>query len=247
MGYRLELFLSLLELIYPEHCASCTAAKGTKPWCGSGRSLHGLWPGDTPHLCDECFCTLQEKSPALINLELATGALVPVLAAQWTNATLVDMVGAWKYKGVRGLVWPLSQLLIRVFDSQNFDAADIQWIPVPLHKRRQRERGFNQARLLADQLAAELGGTVWPEMVVRRRRTGQQAKINTTRERVNNMQDVFAWGRSQWPGTNTKIIIVDDLVTTGATAGSLVQFLAQKGLRVEAIACLGLAKPGAGS
>ncbi len=245
MSFRHDLMFSLLDLIYPEHCQMCGAAYGTAPWFSRGPCLYGLRPWDSPHLCRDCFTTLQESFPATRVLDIGTGREVPVLAAQWTNPQLVDMVGAWKYKGVRGLVWPLSRLLTQALAGAQLSAQNLLWIPLPLHRRRRRERGFNQAHMLAAQLADVLGGRVDDGMVVRRRTTLQQAKLTSTQDRMANMQDVFALGKAftgHEYGKSTRIIVVDDLVTSGATAGALVHFLSSRGIQVEAVVCLGLAK-----
>lgn len=245
VGRRHVIWSSLLELFYPEHCAGCGAVRGTTSWHPDGARLHGLRPWDRPHLCADCFAPFLEKAPARLVLDLGTEIKVPVLGAQWTNSQLVELVGLWKYSGVRGLVWPLSQMLIQAWNLKEARNSHTVWVPTPLHRRRRRERGFNQARMLADHLAAAGGGQVVDGWITRRRSTGQQAKLKSTRNRVANMQGAFGWGRSEptiHPGDSPRIIVVDDLVTSGATVGSLVQFLRSGGYQVEAVVCLAVAK-----
>lgn len=239
-------FSALLELIYPEHCIRCGAVRGAAPWFSRGARLQGLRPWDGTHLCSECFSRARQQEPARRVLVLEKGQSVPVLSAQWTNSNLVDIVGAFKYQGVRGLVWPLTGLWTEECGLREFVTPDTVWVPVPLHNRRKRERGFNQAGMLADQLAWNYGGTLRDDLVVRKRFTGQQAKLASEQDRIRNMQGVFAKNRA-FEGKSAvfsgKIIVVDDIVTSGATAGALVVFLRSCGLQVRAVVSLGLAKP----
>ncbi len=244
---------SLLELVLPERCSLCGAVKGTVSWCSKGPTLQGLRHWDGPHLCAGCLSNMLHGPGGAREWVSPCGFSVPVVAGQWTNAQLVELVGQWKYKGLRGLVWPLSQLLQPVLASCHWIEVDNKiWVPLPLHGRRQRERGFNQAVLLAGQLAWAWGGRVHDDLVVRRRSTGQQAKLESDGERAENLRDAFGPGKgiqslnlqinANLPGKDPpRIILVDDLVTSGATAGSLIQFFQSRGLSVEAVVCLGVA------
>ncbi len=181
-----------------------------------------------------------------------------VMAAHWTNAELVNLIGCWKYKGVRGLVWPLAELLKPTLNSCPWITEKNKlWLPLPLHGRRQRERGFNQAYLLADQLARTWGGQVLNDLVIRRKFTSQQAKLESGTDRADNLKDAFGWGNTKGPTdiqminksspeAMPRIILVDDLVTSGASTGSIIQFLRSGGYRVDTVVCLGMAVPDAG-
>ena len=253
MNWSSSLPTSLLELILPEQCSLCDAVKGTVSWCPKGPLLKGLRPWDGPHLCAQCLNTVKSEVGACHNLEQSAGAPVPVVAGQWTNASLVDLVSQWKYKGLRGLVWPLTQLLVPALSKCTWiNDLNVVWVPLPLHGRRQRERGFNQAHLLADQLAVIFGGRVEKDLAVRLRSTGQQAKLNSDRERAENLRNAFGPGKGLdclaaekgdlTPKKAPKpLILVDDLVTSGATVDSLVSLMQSRGLAVEAIVCLGVA------
>ncbi len=244
---------SLLELILPEHCSVCEAVKGTVTWCPKGPTLSGLRSWDGPHMCAECFSNLQQASAEGQEWIVSGESAVPVVAGQRTHGQLVDLVGQWKYKGLRGLVWPLSQLLQPALSSCHWLAgSNLIWVPLPLHGRRQRERGFNQACMLAGQLAWTWGGQLCNDLVVRRRNTGQQAKLESDAERADNLRDAFGAGKGlrdlvyQFNTTGImeelpRIILVDDLVTSGATAGALVHLIHSWGLSVEAVVCLGVA------
>lgn len=118
-------------------------------------------------------------------------------------------VRALKYGGARDLAGPLGQALAAGIPA---DWAVQAVIPVPLHRSRQRERGYNQAELLAQAIAAELGV---PSLnaLTRTRATGQQAKRHAT-ERQGSMKGAFALAG---PLPSGPILLVDDVMTTGET------------------------------
>lgn len=103
--------------------------------------------------------------------------------------------------------------------------------PVPLHWSRRFLRGFNQARVLADAVALSRG---WPvvELLVRVRPTGSQAK-RTHVERRTALEGAFAWRGESVP---SRVILVDDVVTSGATLDACARALKEAGVaRVDAI------------
>jgi ComF family protein len=111
-------------------------------------------------------------------------------------------------------------------------------IPVPLHWRRQWQRGFNQAELLCRTLHAtcpELEScTVAPKWVKRQRSTAAQSGVSA-RQRVGNLQGAFTVSE---PCDNLRIAIVDDVLTTGATAAAVADVLVDAGARYIEVWCL---------
>jgi predicted amidophosphoribosyltransferase len=119
-------------------------------------------------------------------------------------------------------------------------------VPIPLHGRRRRVRGFNQAEILARLAAPSVQAPVLPGVLVRRRNTGQQAKIASASGRGRNLESAFAapprarFGGGGFPAQN-RILLVDDLVTSGCTAAAAARCLRAAGWRVQGILALGLA------
>ncbi len=199
----------------------------------------------------------------------AGGRRFPVVAGCATDATLVATVGAMKYQGLRGLVWPLATLAAtglrdvpepRDGDgptrTSSADSDDARYpgpdglgrvdglVPVPLHPTRQRERGFNQAQLLAQLVARRTGIPQVFNLVERSRRTRQQAKISATdRERWTNVRQAFR-GRPA-TGDRRRLVVVDDLVTSGGTMLAVVEVLVELGWNVVGGLAVGLTVDGA--
>lgn len=101
-------------------------------------------------------------------------------------------------------------------------------VPIPLHHSRQAERGYNQSELLAKALARELHLPVWPNAVCRTHNT-QALHSQTPTERHQTLRTAFAPGRSIAKVRGQNIILLDDIITTGATMQYTAQILLDAG------------------
>lgn len=105
-------------------------------------------------------------------------------------------------------------------------------IPVPISKKRMRERGFNQTHILAKYFAKNIYGIYKTDVVKKYRRTKKQALIKNRRERFENVKNVFSLYKKKKNFIKNKdIIIVDDLATTGATLMEIKKLLQKNGAR----------------
>jgi ComF family protein len=100
-------------------------------------------------------------------------------------------------------------------------------VPVPLHSVRYREREFNQASRLAHRLGAALGIPVQENWIVRTAPTPTQTRLNR-RERAVNVQGAFGAVKNA-SARNQSVIIVDDILTTGATTNAVAQVVRELG------------------
>lgn len=112
-------------------------------------------------------------------------------------------------------------------------------VPVPLHPLRRFRRGYNQAEIIAAEVAEGLGARMCPGMLRRRRRTGTQTRLDVE-HKMRNVSGAFVFGRYETSGTGefrknrttgakpAHILIVDDVFTTGATANACVRVLRER-------------------
>ena len=101
-------------------------------------------------------------------------------------------------------------------------------IPVPIHIKRRRKRGYNQAELLAEALSDFSGIPVDPDVVVRVKNTSAQKGV-LGRERKNNLQGAFSQGASEKKYRNA--LIIDDIYTTGSTISAVTEQLMIRGIK----------------
>jgi ComF family protein len=137
----------------------------------------------------------------------------PAIAFAAYGGALAAAIRRFKFAGRPDLARPLGHLLRRA--ARDAAASADRVVPVPLHARRLAERGYNQAALLARHAADELGVPLDARALVRLRDTPQQA--NLVREaRLANVARAF---RARPPAAlrGGRVLLVDDVATTGAT------------------------------
>jgi ComF family protein len=168
--------------------------------------------GSTSHLCTDC---LGER------LSYDWGR-----SAAFYQGVLAEAIQRFKYHGDIVLSGPLSWFWKKVdFEDRSFDAI----VPVPLHKSRLQQRGFNQALLLGKTLGKIHGKKVLPSILQRIRNTIPQVELDH-RQRVKNVRGAFAVKNPQ-EIMDKRLLLVDDVLTTGATVNECARVLKKYGAR----------------
>ena len=127
----------------------------------------------------------------------------------------------------------LGELLVEALKAQDIDRPDLL-LPVPLHLKRLRQRGFNQALELARPLSRAFSIPIGAECCVRIRDTRPQFELHSS-ERQRNIKQAFA---IQGPVAEKRIAIVDDVVTTGATVNEIARVLRWHGAQSVTVWCV---------
>ena len=184
-------------------------------------------PMSAEFFCSSCRTPFQNAFPLDANgrCALCRSGLRGFDAAYSFGAyegVLRELIHLYKYGRVKTLAWPLSGLLAQALPrDEAFDAA----VPVPLYWRRRLQRGFNQAELLARGLSRRTGIPV-VRALGRLRPTPAQAGLSNSARRQNVSRAFRAHGVQ-----GTRILLIDDVMTTGATAASCAAALKQAGAR----------------
>lgn len=176
-------------------------------------------------LCESC----QAKGPLLAT----TRGGASVLALGSYHEALGAHVRALKYGEETRFAAQLGRALAQVMP-ETYRTATL--VPVPLHPARLVERGFNQSALLARAIAKETSQRVDFTVLKRTRQTEVQARLNKA-ARSDNVQGAFS---AQKRIGSSKVVLVDDVVTTGATIESALQALAAAGIPTLGLLCCAL-------
>lgn len=179
----------LLDQIYPRTCGSC------------GRIDTGFCPP-----CSQELAALPQDVQRR-NLE----ALDSFCATGEHDGILGKAVRSFKYEDVKELSQGLAKRIIVLFHEQPWQIDAV--VPVPLHAERLQARGYNQSQLLSSELAQACGLAHRPGWLQRTRNTPQQAQLSSA-ERLRNVQGAFVAAPEV---LEQRILLVDDVLTTGAT------------------------------
>ena len=150
-----------------------------------------------------------------------------------------EAIHGLKYRNLKAVAPVLGQLLARYMESARVPGAIL--VPVPLHKRRLRDRGYNQSEMLAKEVGKRIRLPVMDTLVIRTRNTPPQVSLSLE-ERMHNVEGSFACvGDAQ----GQRFIVVDDVVTTGSTLSACAAVLKAGG--AESVWGVALARQGVGA
>lgn len=148
---------------------------------------------------------------------------------------LKQVIAEFKFHSVRAaLPWLCGELLV-TFDTKLAACQADCLVPIPLHAAREYERGYNQATVLALELADRLTLPVRPDLIARpvKRRPQQQLRAPTREENIRGVFTSIETGPER-----VRILLVDDVVTSGSTAREAARVLTSAGHRVVGVISL---------
>lgn len=215
-----QLGTALVDLFFPPLCVVC---KTPAPRHLCDRCIAGM-PWQHVSLCDRCGGALVPAGAARNSLALRSGLCARCRrdppAFDFCRAygpfrgALRDAIHALKYEGKTAVAPGLSGLLAQVVDGEPILQRARVLIPVPLHLERRKERGYNQAEMLAAETAARWSMDIRPDLLAKVRHTQPQVGLSAA-ERRANLQGAFVFAGPA--SLDVPVLLVDDVTTTGAT------------------------------
>ena len=226
----------ILDILFPIQCLGC--GKEGKWICES--CLENI------KFAEELFCPICKRKSLFgktcFDCQKKTALTGLLVACSYQDELLKKAIHIFKYKFVGDLSIPLSIFLIQraeaVFDSEFFpgfwkenNSKDFFLIiPVPLHKKRFRWRGFNQSELLAKKVSDFFDLSFRNDILIRFRDTSPQTEIRNRESRMENIKGAFLCVNSN-AAKDKKIILIDDVSTTSATLNECAKELSKAGAK----------------
>jgi ComF family protein len=208
------------EVVFPATCLGC-GRRGTA-LCELCRAALPFLPVD---VCQRCAAPTSGRGTChgCGQLSAAVSSIRAVFAYQGAARAAVVRL---KFRSGRYVAPLMGSLVCEALAARPLQADVV--VPVPLSRGRMRERGFNQAALLANVVAPSLGGVLLPGLLDRDERPAQRTL--KAAERLSNLQGAF---RCTLPTTvaGRRVVLIDDVVTTGATLSACADTLAAAGAR----------------
>jgi ComF family protein len=239
-------FDPLLDLVFPAVCPVCLTRSddpARRPFCAPCWAALpiGLEPGCS--VCGEPFPGLAGLLPCDACRRGPPPYAFARAVARYQDG-MREAIHALKYGRRPALATPLGQLLAeagpRALPVPPEDWAD-GLVPVPLHPARVAERGFNQAELLAAPCAARWHLPVLERALLRTRPTRPQTDLDAEARRVN-VRDAFRVPRPR-EVRDRRLLLVDDVLTTGATVGAAARALREAGATAVGVLTLARVAP----
>lgn len=219
----------IFDIVYPRTCVRCGALVMDPDLDFTCRECRGAYAFIHEPFCETCgtpfFGKIAGKRACPVCRQTPP-AFEQARSLFLYRRTGARVVHALKYEGG---VWLQAEIRALIQEDIAWSAffAEAVLVPVPLHPRKLRSRGYNQARVIAEAIREAIPGTEIVDCLERVRATPSQTLL-TREQRLSNMKGAFSCDSIPYPGR--RIIVVDDVLTTGATLNAAVQAIRKRGL-----------------
>lgn len=231
-----EILHSFQEFLAPRHCEACGDY--------TARSA-----GKLEFLCDTCISSLKApptESELMQRLlqhftqdDLSISHFFSLMAVP-RSSDMLNLIYSLKYRGMARIGYELGQELgATMLHLHYLDFEAI--VPIPIHSARARERGYNQAVEISAGIADIVKIPMYSDVITRTKYTRTQTQMNA-RERRENVSGVFGADKDKTSIYDKKILLVDDVLTTGSTLNSCATALLTIGARQVNVATLAVAE-----
>lgn len=149
------------------------------------------------------------------------------------DAAMKKSISDFKYQNKKENAKFYVEELLRLYGEQLRKLAPDALVPVPVHKHKYRERGYNQADILAKGIGRQLKLPVLSNLLIRSRKTLPQKQLND-KERLRNLKDAFRYNSREaerFPKSINRVLLVDDIFTTGSTMEACTNILMEQGIK----------------
>ncbi len=199
-----KFFENLLDWIYKKKCYFCGSSKECVTMCNSCFDKLDFLPAETNRIYNN----------------------IPIYCAGIYDKNLQKMIRGLKYHNRKDLAYYQAKFMYQYWQRLNIEEY-FQIIPVPIFPRRKKQRKYNHMELVAKEFAALSGYEINTNLITRIKDTKPQYKLNKT-QRMSNLDKAFKVNRN-YGQENKKLLIIDDICTTGSTFEEMIRELNKNG------------------
>lgn len=220
----------LIELLFPNRCPGCDAILYPGELVCESCGERMILPHDAVcHTCGKVLCVCKKRS---FSYDRA------VVACRYRDETVSAIVSMKRSRNTNFARFSARILADRIRYSLNYGTFDCV-VPVPMHPSKQRRRGYNQAELIAEEMASLLEIPCRNDILCKDNNRQEQHKLNAE----ERMRNVSSFGIHDIPLDGMRILLCDDVLTTGSTMNRCAALLKQNGAEAVVIAAAATTVP----
>lgn len=215
-----------LDLLFPKRCPVCDNIVGFRKGYACARCLQKIKYVHSP-FCMKCGKPLEDEGEYCSDCKKKKHLFRRGIAV-FEYRSIAPSIYRFKYGNRQEYAAFFGECMAGRLEGQLKRWKAEALVPVPIHSSRKRERGYNQAQLLAKEISAWTGIPVQCDLIARKKKTVPQKDLNDA-ERQNNLKRAFKMMKNDVK-LNT-IVIVDDIYTTGSTIDAMAATLQEAGIK----------------
>ena len=219
-----QIYNFFLDIFYPKRCIGC-GKFGSFLCYNCAKDIKVLKTSVCPN-CGKITKYNQYCSACKSKNKLKISGLY--IAAVYDEGPIKELIHHFKYSGLLEISPILGELLCQKYLQNKLPNGDLIVVPVPLHKKREKQRGFNQAEVLARYFSEQLslkGGLALERII------NTQTQINLAKkDRIKNLINAFVCVDQELIKNKT-VILIDDVTTTGTTLNECAKVLREAGAK----------------
>ncbi len=217
----------IIDCLFPNICGFCeknlekkTEINGLCDNCFHKIEIYDFFS------CGKCFARLpNNKKICHQELKYILGS-----ASTFKNEIIQKLIKGLKYERRQNLSLPASQIIKLFIQKTNFNFKDYLIIPIPIHKSKEKIRGFNHAELIGEHLSKSNDLRMIKNCLIKSKNTKSQTETENHEERFKNIKDSFLIKNPELI-KNQNIILLDDVSTSGATLSEASEILKKSGAK----------------
>lgn len=180
------------------------------------------------YICNNCYENIKKIKKCVIN--------------EYNNRNFSKHLYIFKYEGIirnkiieykfedKGYLYKMfAKIILSDKKTCNFIKKYDVIIPVPISKKRKKKRGYNQSELVANEIAQKLNQDIWTDIIIKKKDNKPQSELNKL-ERIKNVEDIYEINKPI-EVKNKKVLLLDDIYTTGSTVNEIARKLKQNQIR----------------